>query len=138
MIVALLALFVSLSGNAAAVAVTLVTSKDIKDGSIQLRDIAPATRAALRGQRGPQGLPGERGPTGSPGERGPQGLPGERGPQGLPGPMGMPGPAGIPGPRGPGSTTDLADLCYAIKDLQRAIPPSIGTHDFRYGLCMYS
>jgi hypothetical protein len=74
MIVALVALFVSLSGNAAAVTVTLVTSKDIKDRSICATSPLPhgrrfadsAARRVCSGERGPQGLPGERGPQGLP------------------------------------------------------------------------
>ena len=54
MIVALVALFVSLAGNATAFTY-LVTSKQIKDGTIQLRDIAPAARVALHGSQGPLG-----------------------------------------------------------------------------------
>ena len=63
MVVALIALFVSLTGNAAAVSY-FVSSKQIKDGTIQVRDISPAARAALRGSQGPQGLRGYTGPQG--------------------------------------------------------------------------
>jgi len=76
MVVALIALFVSFAGNAAAVTY-FVTSKQIKDGSIQLRDMSPAARAALRGSQGPQGPQGPRGYTGSQGPRGYAGTPGE-------------------------------------------------------------
>ena len=64
MIVALVALFVSLAGNAGAVTYLAVTSKQIKDGTIQLRDIAPAARTSLRGSPGPQGSRGSRGSRG--------------------------------------------------------------------------
>ncbi len=73
MIVAMLALFISLTGNAVAVR-AFVTSKDIKDGTIQLRDLSAAARDALRGQdgaRGPQGSPGPQGVQGSQGPPGP-------------------------------------------------------------------
>jgi hypothetical protein len=41
------------TGTAATI---LVTSKNIKNGTIQLVDISPKTKKALRGQRGPAGL----------------------------------------------------------------------------------
>jgi hypothetical protein len=77
MVVALAALFVSLAGNATAVTVSLVTSKQIKDNTIQVRDLAPAAGTALRGRRGPAGPPGPTGPRGSTGVTGPPtfGLP---------------------------------------------------------------
>jgi hypothetical protein len=81
MVVALLALFVALGGTATAAGV-LVTSGQIKDRTIQVRDLSPQAVRALRGTRGPQG------PEGPPGPAGPQG------PQGNPGPAGAPGPAG--------------------------------------------
>ena len=62
-IIACAALLVSLSGNAAAFN-GLITSKNIKDGTIQLVDLSPAARNALQGQRGPRGLSGPRGQQG--------------------------------------------------------------------------
>ena len=44
---------------------TLLTGKDIRDGSIEMRDLSHAARAALRGQRGPVGPPGPAGSAGS-------------------------------------------------------------------------
>jgi hypothetical protein len=52
-LIALTALFFSPAGNALAVR-ALMTSSDIKDGTIQLRDVAPNARAA-QGQQGPAG-----------------------------------------------------------------------------------
>src|SRR6516165_1694644 len=46
LVVATLALLVSLGGTATAAHV-LITSKDIKDGTIRLVDLSPATKAAL-------------------------------------------------------------------------------------------
>src|SRR6267378_553088 len=66
-------LFVSLAGNAAAVT-GLITSKDIKNGTIRLEDLSPATRAALNGASGPQG---PQGAPGAPGVQGPQGPAGQ-------------------------------------------------------------
>ena len=104
MIVALIALFVSLAGNATAITV-LVTSKQIKDKTIQTRDIAPATVSSLRGQQGPRGAAGAPGP------------------QGLPGPQGIPGPQGLPGTSANTSTLQAHDrtLCQGIQELQAEV-----------------
>jgi Collagen triple helix repeat (20 copies) len=68
------------SGTAATI---VVTSKNIKNGTIQTVDISAKAKRALRGNRGP------RGPVGPPG------------PQGAAGAVGAPGPQGSQGPRGP-------------------------------------
>lgn len=73
--IGLLALFVALNGPAMAVdsahrAGRLITSKQIKDGTIQTRDISKTAQNALRGQQGPQGDPGPPGPQGDPGPPG--------------------------------------------------------------------
>src|SRR3954469_3731115 len=47
-----------------------VRSSEIKDGSIRAADLAASTRAALRGQQGPRGLPGVSGANGGPGPSG--------------------------------------------------------------------
>lgn len=79
-----LALFVALEGPALAadgahkVARKLVTGKQIKDGSIQAKDLSAKARASLKGRAGP---PGAQGVQGVPGEQGPQGE------QGIPGPV---------------------------------------------------
>ena len=123
MIVALVALFVSLAGNATAFTY-LVTSKQIKDGTIQLRDIAPAARVALHGSQGPPG---------------PVGLMGPRGFTGLQGPAGPAGKSFDPYK----IETDLGDLCRGIKGTQEELWPSFSTNytylypDFRSKLCLY-
>lgn len=81
MVVALVALFVALGGTATAAGV-LVTSRQIKDRTIQVRDLNPAAVRALRGATGPQG------PEGPPGPAGPQGPQGHQGPAGAAGPPG--------------------------------------------------
>ena len=54
-VIALLALFVALGGTAGAAAV-LVTSAQIKNGTIQVADISAKAQQKLRGERrGPQG-----------------------------------------------------------------------------------
>jgi hypothetical protein len=65
------------SGTAATI---VVTSKNIKNGTIQIVDISAKAKRAMKGNRGPRG---------SRGLRGVQGL------QGAPGPAGAPGPPGV-------------------------------------------
>lgn len=79
------ALFVALGGTAFAARGLIITSREIKDRTIQLRDLSPAAIRALRGQGG------EQGPQGPPGPAGPQGPPGAKGEQGPPGPTGAKG-----------------------------------------------
>ena len=96
-VVATLALVISLTGTATAATVTLITGRDVKNGSLTgadvrdhsvgLRDLSPRAIAALRGANGDAGAVG------------PQGAPGTAGPQG---PAGSEGAAGPPGPAGTG------------------------------------
>jgi hypothetical protein len=79
------------SGTAATI---VVTSKNIKNGTIQTVDISAKAKRALKGKRGPTGL---------------------RGGQGLPGAQGPPGTPGTPGP--PGLTN--ADQWYFVRDLTK-------------------
>jgi hypothetical protein len=65
------------AGSTAAVTSRLITSRDIKNGTIRLEDLAPA---AKRGMRGPRGAQGPAGPEGQAGTTGPQGA---RGPGGY-------------------------------------------------------
>jgi hypothetical protein len=77
MAVALIALIVAMSGSA--VAATLITSKQIKDGTIQTKDLSAKARKSLRsasGSPGPQGPRGAEGPQGPAGPQGPKGDPG--------------------------------------------------------------
>jgi hypothetical protein len=76
LVVAALALFVALAGTATATTYSLVTSAQIKNGTIQLADISSTAKAALRGQRGFQGTQGR------PGAAGPAGLTGAAGANG--------------------------------------------------------
>ena len=70
---------------ATATAAFVVTSKNIKDGTIQTVDISAKAKQALKGNRGPRGF------------RGAAGLPGPTGPQGSGGPQGPAGPKGDKG-----------------------------------------
>lgn len=97
-VVAWLALVMSMSGTAYAVATVTgkdikdgtVTGNDIKNGSLAVADLRPAavSRFSEPGPRGERGAPGERGPAG------PAGPPGPAGPQG---PIGPQGPRGVSG-----------------------------------------
>lgn len=81
LIAAIVAAFVA---AASATATTIVvTSKNIKNGTIQTVDISAKAKRALKGNRGPRGLVGIRGPRGLPGLAGPPGVPGQQGPPGV-------------------------------------------------------
>ena len=76
-VLGMIALFVALAGTATAGGVALiVTSANIKNGTIQLTDISPAAKRALKGKRGPAGPAGPSGLAGSTGPAGPAGPPG--------------------------------------------------------------
>jgi hypothetical protein len=95
---ALIAAIVAAIVSAAAATATttiVITGAQIKDGSIQAKDLSAKARRTLKGNRGPRGFQGARG---APGANGVNGLPG------AVGPAGPAGPAGAPGPVGPGLT----------------------------------
>jgi hypothetical protein len=71
MVVALLALVFAMSGSA--IAASLITSKQIKDGTIQTKDISNQARKALKGNAGPRGLQGPKGDQGDKGDKGDKG-----------------------------------------------------------------
>ena len=80
--VAFLALLIAMSGSA--VAASLITSKQIKDGTIQVKDISKTARAQLSGKAavavpGPAGPQGPKGDAGSQGDRGQTGAQGDKG-----------------------------------------------------------
>ncbi|HEX8204562.1 MAG TPA: hypothetical protein VF587_00735 [Solirubrobacteraceae bacterium] len=98
MIVAVIALVVSLSGTAVAAKTMItrssqirngiVTSADLKNGkAVSVADLTPAARRALTGGSGPAGASG---PAGPPGPSGPQGAPGADGATGPKGDTGTP------------------------------------------------
>lgn len=79
------AIVAAASGTAATI---VVTSKNIKNGTIQTVDLSVKAKRALKGNRG---LPGPPGLRGLQGVQGPMGLRGALGPQGPPGDRGLPG-----------------------------------------------
>jgi hypothetical protein len=87
-VIATLALFAALGGTAVA-AGTLITGKQIKNGSITGADVRnkSLTPRDFRGSvRGPRGLTGPAGPQGLAGPQGPQGQAGPKGDKGETGP----------------------------------------------------
>jgi hypothetical protein len=74
LIAAVVAAVVAAASSTAATIV--VTSKNIKNGTIKTVDISAGAKRALKGNRGPRGFPGARGSQGAQGPQGPQGLPG--------------------------------------------------------------
>jgi hypothetical protein len=81
LIIALLALFVVLGSSA--VAASLVTSKQIQDGTIQAKDISKKARASFSGKPGPAGPQGTQGPQGVQGPKGDMGAAGKDGANGV-------------------------------------------------------
>lgn len=81
--VAIAAVVIASSGSA--VAASMITTKQIKNGTIQLVDLNKATRDALRRERGPQGPVGPSGAAGAAGATGAPGLAGPGGAAGAPG-----------------------------------------------------
>ena len=84
LLVAFAALFVASSGTAVAaklitgkqVANNSIASVDVKNGSLQNKDLSAKARAALTGATGPQGAQGAQGPAGPAGPKGADGAPG--------------------------------------------------------------
>ena len=64
MIVAVAALCMALVGAGGATAASLITSKNIKNGTIKLEDISSSAKRALKGNAGAPGAQGVAGPAG--------------------------------------------------------------------------
>jgi hypothetical protein len=84
MLVALLALVMATTGSA--VAASLITSAQIKNGTIQTTDISKKAQKALKGKRGAIGPQGAQGPQGAKGDTGAAGAAGAKGDKGDTGP----------------------------------------------------
>jgi hypothetical protein len=91
------------------IASNTVTSKNIKNQTLQTADFSKAAQTALKGAKGAPGAAGATGPTGPAGPQGatgPAGSVGAQGNTGSQGPQGLQGPTGATGPAGPlGFTT---------------------------------
>lgn len=115
-LLALIALIVA--AEVPATAARLITGTQVRDGSLQAKDLSRSARRALAGRQGAAGPTGPAGAPGAPGPRGADGARGETGPrgaQGLEGPKGDEGDKGDTGPPGPtasafGSSTTDAEL----------------------------
>jgi hypothetical protein len=115
-----LALFIALGSTATAA--SLITGRQIKDGTIASADVRdrslkakdfakgqlPAGAAGATGPAGTAGAPGPRGATGATGPKGDAGATGGAGPAGATGDTGPEGPAGPAGPRGETGATGPA------------------------------
>lgn len=85
LVISIIALVVAGAGTA--LAANLITSAEIKNGTIKKQDLSAKLQNGLRGPRGPRGLQGDKGDKGDPGEQGP------------------PGPSGLSGGTIPSGTT---------------------------------
>jgi hypothetical protein len=98
--IALLALFIALSGTTYAASTLLprnsVGTAQLKNGAVTKKKINKKTIKALKGNRGPRGFTGAAGAPGAPGAPGAKGATGAQGVQGVPGPF--------PDPLGNGKT----------------------------------
>jgi len=93
-VIAAIIVSVIVSSSATAGVTTLITSKQIKDHTIQLQDISSAAASQLKGQTGAKGDTGTAstpGPRGEKGDTGATGAPGPQGPKGDQGQKGDPG-----------------------------------------------
>jgi hypothetical protein len=105
-VVSTVALFVALGGTS--YAVTQITGRQIKDGTITARDVKQHSLSAESfkagqlpvGAQGPQGAPGDRGASGPSGAKGDIGANGATGAQGAKGDQGLAGVSGSNGAQG--------------------------------------
>jgi hypothetical protein len=97
--------------TAGAAGVDLITGKDVKDGSIHLKDLTKGAQNKIKSHAiGAQGAQGPTGAKGNPGAPGQNGAPGPTGAKGNPG---APGQNGAPGPQGPRGPEGFAGAFYA-------------------------
>lgn len=130
-IVLVVATATALIGGGSATAASLVTSAQIKDGTIAVKDLAPATKAWVKWQAGKDGAAGRagdvgtNGATGAKGDTGATGARGETGATGARGETGATGARGETGASGPsGSSWQVAtldDTSMAVGDPDKII-----------------
>jgi hypothetical protein len=100
----------AVGGMSTAVAAKLITSSQIKDGTIRAVDLSDGVNAQLD-KAGSEGPAGPAGPAGADGDTGPAGPSGPAGPAGPTGPSGPSGPSGNDGADG---NDGLLDAFYAV------------------------
>ena len=100
--IALVCLTALVVGAATATAATVITGKNVKDGSLTGGDIKRGSVPLGDLSKGAQALIKRAG------AQGPQGAPGAQGTPGAPGAQGGPGPQGGAGPQGPGTPVSTA------------------------------
>ena len=98
LVVGVIAAVLALGGTA--VAAKLITGKQVKDGSLQLKDLSKQARKKLAGVAGATGPAGAQGPTGATGPTGPKGETGAPGKDGVDGKNGVDGKDGNPSTAG--------------------------------------
>jgi hypothetical protein len=114
MVVAIFALIAACAGSATAA--TLISGKQIKDGTITGKDVKDRSISAIDltgvsiggAGAGQPGASGAQGPAGPAGPAGPKGDAGAQGPAGPAGAKGATGAAGAAGPQGPKGDTGPA------------------------------
>ena len=87
-----------------------VASHDIKNGTIRIADLSATAKTALRGAQGAPGAKGETGATGATGAEGPAGA------------TGATGPAGPSGPQGPAGNAAVSAYAYVV-------PPEVSLNE---------
>ncbi len=121
-VAAALAVVLVVGATSGAVAGRLVTSSDIKNGTIRKVDLSEKVKDSFS-RKGKQGEPGPVGPTGSPGPVGPTGAPGPAGPVGETGPQGAQGARGPRGADGDGRLVSYSTFDgTGVLDLDSGIP----------------
>jgi hypothetical protein len=114
LVVAMLALFVALTGAAVATTSALITGKQILNNSITGADVKDKSltpkdfKGSVGGARGPAGTAGPQGPAGAQGPQGaqgPAGPKGDTGDTGATGSQGLKGDTGETGEQGPAGTS---------------------------------
>lgn len=98
LLLSLLAVVLACAGSATAA--TLISGKQIRDGSVTGADLKNGSVGAKDLKRGLAGTLGPAGPKGADGAPGPKGADGAAGAAGAPGAPGAPGPAGAVGAPG--------------------------------------
>jgi hypothetical protein len=117
-VLGLIAVVFAMTGSAFA-AQSLITSKDIKDGTIKSRDLSGAVKDKLN----KVGKTGKTGPAGTNGATGPQGAAGAKGDTG---PAGAPGKDGKDGKDGPFTyVNDLTGAFAATNDSVSITPDGV-------------